>query len=834
MNQARAKAGLDTLGLLGPHIYPLIGTTYFRDITSGSNATPTSDGKYSATVGYDEATGIGVPLVQALTQTFLGTQTLLTAQVQPPAQTVLPGQSATLTLSVTGTPTGYQWQILPLGGTAWSNLSNSSTFSGALTASLKVTDASTALSGDQFRCLVTYSSQSVTSTESVLIVDTPLVIGTLAGETGVAGEKNGTGTSAEFNSPSGITLDSSGNLYVADAGDNAIRKVTPAGVVTTPYGSLTGAMGLTNGLGNAALFNAPNSIVADSANNLYIADTGNNVVRKITAATGAVTTLASGFNTPYGIAIDKVGNLYVADSGNNIIKKVTSTGAVSRIAGQAGENGAGYADGAALTQALFNDPAGLTVDSSGNIYVADFFNSVVRKITPSGVVSTIAGQPGVAGYKDGPALQALFNAPNALAIDSSGNIYVADSVSFEPADSTLAGGNNLLRKISPAGVVSTVAGQVGISGHANGTGTTAQFYSVQSLVIGASGETYLADTFNQTIRTGGLAPIIVTEPVGQEVLIGDPVSFSTTATGTGPLTYQWRFNGVAISGATGSSYAIASVSSGDAGQYSVTVSSPFGTVTSAAVTLDSLKAQTINFPTIATKTYGVAPFALSATATSGLPVSFSIVSGPATISGHTVTLTAEGVVTVKASVGGNSLYAPATLTQSFTVNSADHAQTITFPTIANQAYSTLPIALKATASSGLPVTYTTSGPVTVSGDTLKITGVGTALVVAHQAGNSVYGAAPEARQVFTISQAAQTITFPAIANQVVGASVTLRATASSGLAIAYSHVGPVTITGTTAKFTGTGSVTIGASQAGNADYAAAKEVRQAITVSVAP
>ncbi|MBV8329755.1 MAG: IPTL-CTERM sorting domain-containing protein [Verrucomicrobia bacterium] len=572
INQARANAGLSQIGLLGPKIYPLIGSANFRDITSGSNAVgANSGGKYSAGIGYDPVTGIGVPLMQALTQTLVGSSPLVGVQIQPVFQSILPGQSASFTVSASGSPTSYQWQRVPLGSSTWSNLTDGGPYNGSATATLTVNPVTSAMSGDRFQCIVHFASGAVTSApNAVLTVETPLTIATLAGQAGVTGNT----TTSDFNYPSGVALDSSGNIYIADFSNNAIRKVTPAGVVTAPY----------------TQFNMPNGIAADASNNLYVANTGANLIQEITASSGTVSTLGAStqFNTPGGIAVDSSGNVYVADTGNNIIRKITSGGTVSTLAGKIGT--AGYLD-ANGTAAEFNKPTSVAVDSSGNVYVADFNNDVIRKITSSGTVTTFAGQAGVAGYMDGPAAVALFNAPNGVTVDSSNNVYVTDSL-IPPTTSTAAG-NNLFRKITPAGAVSTLAGQAGVSGSANGMGSVAQFYSIQASGINSWGEFYLADTYNQLIRAGGIVPAIITSPLAQVITVGGPVTFSVTASGTGPFTYQWSKNNAAISGATGATYSIASVAAGDAGDYAVTVTNPLGNVTSNAATLIPVNSQPV-------------------------------------------------------------------------------------------------------------------------------------------------------------------------------------------------------------------------------------------------
>jgi kumamolisin len=601
LNQSRANAGKSSIGPLGPWIYPLNGTANFRDITSGNNATSNSGGLYAATAGYDEASGIGAPLIGALAQSVNALSSL--PGIQPASQTITQNQNATVAVTASGSPVSYQWQVMPAGGSTWSNLSDGGAYSGSATATLSISGVTSALSGNQYQCVVSYAGNvTATSAPSVLVVDSPLVVSTLAGKTGTTGLVNATGTAAEFAYPSGIALDSSGNLYVADFNNNVIRKVTPAGVVTTPYGSLTGAAGSGNGTGNSAQFNTPNSVAADNGNNfLYVADTGNNRIRKIVTSTGAVSNLArTGFNSPNGVAVDSSGTIYVADTGNNVIKKVSSSGSVSTIAGKAGTAGYVNAQG---TSALFNSPLSLAVDSSGNIYVADFGNNVIRKIVIStGAVSTYAGQAGIAAHADGLALQAIFNAPNSVAVDSAGNVYVTDSL--VPAIGSTAAGNDLIRRITPAGVVSTIAGQTGVAGSNDGTGSAAQFYSVQAVAtFGTSNQSsspaiYLADTYNQTIRQGGIDPVVTTQLGSQTVTVGQSVTFSVTAAGTGTLTYQWYMNGTAISGATSASYTIPSTATGSAGTYSVIVTDPFGSTTSSSFTL------TVNQPIPAMPAWG--------------------------------------------------------------------------------------------------------------------------------------------------------------------------------------------------------------------------------------
>ena len=340
------------------------------------------------------------------------------------------------------------------------------------------------------------------------------VVTTLAGTTGLQGSADGTGSAARFYYPSGVAVDASGNVYVADSLNNTIRKITSAGVVTTLAGT-AGTFGSTDGTGGVARFSNPYDVAVDESGNVYVADSGNNTIRKITSD-GVVTTLAgtagmsgsadgpgsaASFSNPYGLAVDASGNVYVADTGNetisnNTIRKITSAGVVTTLAGTAGISGSADGIGSA---ARFNFPAGVAVDASGNVYVADLFNNTVRKITSVAVVTTLAGTgKGGPGSVDGAGSAARFNQPTGVAVDASGNVYVADQA------------NNTIRKITPAGVVTTLAGTVGVIGSADGTGSAALFKYPDGVAIDASGNVYVADSYNYTVRKITSAGVVTT------------------------------------------------------------------------------------------------------------------------------------------------------------------------------------------------------------------------------------------------------------------------------------------------------------------------------------
>jgi len=269
-------------------------------------------------------------------------------------------------------------------------------------------------------------------------------------DTGVSGLTNATGTAARFNEPFGIVVDSAGNVYVGDSINMLIRKITSAGVVTTLAGG-NGGVGAVDGTGAGAKFDQPKGLAIDSADNIYVADSQNDAIRKVTSA-GVVTTIAGStlsvsgfvdgtgtsarFTRPTGIAVDSAGNLYVGDTDNNAIRKITSAGVVTTLAGSS-TGLSGYVN-ASGTAARFTQPIGITLDSSGNLYVSDSTNSAIRKVTGAGVVTSIAGAiTRISGFVDGIGFNSRFNQPYGIATDGNGHLFVGDY------------GNNVIRKIVP-------------------------------------------------------------------------------------------------------------------------------------------------------------------------------------------------------------------------------------------------------------------------------------------------------------------------------------------------------------------------------------------------
>jgi len=575
LNQARATP----LGLLNPKLYPLIGSSSFRDITSGNN------GSYSATAGYDLCTGIGVPDVSNLLTASLNEYPAVNVPAGLGNRIVTLGQPATFFVVGEGTePLSYQWQRLPSGSMTWAPLTDNGTYGGSATSTLVVSDTTTAMNGDQFQCTVSNSTGNATSAPASLTVN-PSGVTTMAGWPDSSGSADGTGWAARFGFPGGVRADSGANVYVSDGYYNTIRRVTPAGVVTTIAG-VAGQSGSTDGPAATALFNGPGGVAIDSSGNLYVADDGNYTIRKISG--GTVSTLAgtagiqgekdglganAQFYDPQNLAVDSAGNIYVADGKGNVIRKVTPGGNVTTFAGS---GTAGSIDGQGIA-AEFDDPTGIAVDASGNVYVADFGNDTIRMISPAGAVTTLAGLAQSSGSTDGAGQGARFDGPAGVAVDGFGNVYVADS------------NNDTIRRVSPGGYVTTIAGAAGAQGAVDGLQGDARFDTPGDVAVDDAGVVYIADSLNSTIRrlvpAAVVAPSITSEPASLVVNEGASAPFSVGVSGTAPFTYQWYFNGAAISGATDPTYTVEDAQQSEAGSYTVSVSNSAGTATSSAAVL---------------------------------------------------------------------------------------------------------------------------------------------------------------------------------------------------------------------------------------------------------
>lgn len=536
------------------------------------------------------------------------------------------------------------------------------------------------------------------------------VVTTLAGLAGSAGSTNGQGNAARFNGPSAIAVNSIGTVYVADTYNHVIRVISAAGEVSTLAGS-PGVSGAVDGTGTDARFSFPSGIAVDAGTNIYVADSNNHSIRRVTLS-GVVTTFAGSlgasgiadgtggaarFNFPTNMAIASNGTLYVADTVNHLVRRISTLAEVTTLAGSGGNSGS--ADGTGVA-ARFNRPGGVAVDSSGVVYVADTSNHTIRRISTANEVTTLAGSTGLPGSADGIGSLARFSEPYAVAVDSSGNIYIADTrnhtirrtgttsapgflaqplnrvvpvggtttftvtASGSPAptfqwqrqptgtigfvnlvnDATHSGVSTatltvrnvlavnsgdqyrvvLSNGVSPSATsnnatltigelpvftsaaAATVRATEALAFTVTATGSPAPTFSATSLpswaalsaegaltgtppsgsegsyefTLTASNGASVTQTFTLTVTPAVVAPAIAVQPVGLNVAQGQTATFSVTATGTAPLSYQWRRNGALIVGATGSLFSIGNAQPLNAGQYSVVVSNAAGSAMS--------------------------------------------------------------------------------------------------------------------------------------------------------------------------------------------------------------------------------------------------------------
>lgn len=337
-------------------------------------------------------------------------------------------------------------------------------------------------------------------------VTTEGTVTTLAGEPGASGKADGTGSDARFRAPGGIAVDGDGVAWVADTGNGTIRRVSPAGAVTTFAGS--GAYASLDGAGLGASFARPLGVARDAYENLLVTEEGS-ALRRVTPA-GVVTTLAgrapaygdadapgpdARFRGPYGVATSPAGNLFVADRAGATIRKVTPAALVTTVAGSGGAPG--YIDGP-VAQTQFDEPSGIAVDAAENVYVADRANNVIRRVSAEGYVSTLAGDPyAPPASVDGAGTDARFARPVALAFDGAGRLWVLEE-------------SHAVRRVTTDGVVTTVAGSASEPGSADGPAASARFRFPSGVAFDAAGNAWIADTGNATIRKVSPSGVVTT------------------------------------------------------------------------------------------------------------------------------------------------------------------------------------------------------------------------------------------------------------------------------------------------------------------------------------
>jgi sugar lactone lactonase YvrE len=393
-----------------------------------------------------------------------------------------------------------------------------------------------------FSSLIALASSSVANSQTITTVAG--VIGS-PGYVGDAGPAN----NARFNQPRAVATDNDGNLYIADMRNHVIRKVNPNGIVNTVAGNGTAGTAGAGGPATAAQLAQPTGMTIDNDGNIYIADYNASVIKKVT--TSGIMTIFAGNGTegfsgdggpasqaklyrPTAVAVDKEGSLYISDASNKVIRKVTKAGVITTIAGVPGR--AGYAgDGGPATKALLTQPAGIAVDYSGNVYIADPSNSVIRKVNPSGIITTFAGT-GVAGYSgdNGPAIKAQFQigSPQGLAVDPAGNVYASDYQ------------NHAIRKINAKGIITTIAGN-GAPDYAGdgGPAILAKIWYPIGIATDAGGNVFITDSYNNTIREivsscTAPTPSFDQQPISKSVCKGGNTTFTVTVNNAD--NYQWQ------------------------------------------------------------------------------------------------------------------------------------------------------------------------------------------------------------------------------------------------------------------------------------------------------
>jgi len=588
---------------------------------------------------------------------------------------------------------------------------------------------------------------------------------------------------ATFCTAEAVAPDAAGNLYIADQDGNVVRKIDTSGNISTFAGNPKATVLGDGGPATSAMLNNPIDVVADALGNVYISDYGNGRIRKVDTS-GTITTFAGGGNhvwfeagpavgisiQPAGITFDPLGNLFIADINQQIIVKIDTAGNATLFAGVVTVSGPGQSgyngDHILATNAWLNFPNNVASDQAGNIYIADTSNYRVRKVDAStGIITTVAGNGTQGDTGDGgPATSAAITA-TAVSADLAGDLFISGTDT-----------SHRVRKVDVGGDISNYAG--GGSGAVGGPAGTANLAGAYLARVDGNG-TLLIPTGKQLLGAGpqGILQFgtqnVHTTSHPMSLTLTNPgdvaISFSSIAgsnfgSGVGVITGDFAI------AAGGSCDFSANLAAGATCTLNVTFTptaagSRRGTITLSTTAPNTPNVvqlsgtgissgpapQTITFPNPGTQTYGVAPITLTATASSGLTVSYSVTSGPVTVSGNKLTITGAGSVTVQATQAGNADYAAATpVSVTFAVNRA--SQTITFPNPGTQTYGVAPITLTATASSGLTVSYSvTSGPATVSGNKLTITGAGSVTVQATQAGNADYAAATPVSVTFTVN-----------------------------------------------------------------------------------
>lgn len=622
---------------------------------------------------------------------------------------------------------------------------------------------------------------------------------TLVGAPGTSGSADGPVNTARFSTPIGVAVAPSGLLYVADYNNSAVRRVGVDGAVST----LRSDPGY---FFNGVLYNrlGANGVALDESGNVNVASFTSHSIVRISSSGAIVTRLAgarivdfstglpislavpssldgsslsSGFRNPTDVTVDSAGTVYVSDEGNNLVRKVTPSGVISTLAGSAGL--AGSADGTG-SAARFNRPRGIGVDQDFNVYVADFGSHTIRKITPGGTVTTLAGLAGTPGSQDGVGTGSRFNLPHGLSLDSAGNIYVADF------------GNHTIRRIALNGDVTTLGGSAGNPGSVEGTGAAARFNGPRDVVVHSDGTLYVADGGNHTIRRGVMRARFSVQPVSQSVFAGAPATFTATATGAASISYAWQKDGAAIPGATAATLTLANVQSANLGSYVLVATTAAGSTTSNPATLSFSAAPSFTTqPASQTAAVG-ATATFTAVATGAGTILYQWLKDGGALPGATTnTLTIAnvqaanlGTYTVIASnTSGPTVSNPATLSFTLPPSFTTHP---TSQAVAPGATATFAASVTGTGlityqwlKDGVSIPSATTPSLTVVN--VQAANLGTYLLIASNAG----GPATSNPAILSFPTRPTFQNHPADASVLPGATTTFSATAISGLPVTY-------------------------------------------------
>ena len=631
---------------------------------------------------------------------------------------------------------------------------------------------------------------------------------------------------------------------------------------------------------NASLIQAGRGIATDTLGNVYFSDTTNNTVWEVTKTTGKISTFAgapgvgsysgdghaaasAGLNSPMQMAFDGAGNLYIADRLNNVVRMINSSGNISTFAGQQGV-GSYSGDGGPATSAKLSGPQGVAVDALGNVYIADTGNNIVRKVDTTGNITLFAGTPDHSGVTvAGAATSVLLGSPYQLATDLAGNVFIADF------------GNSVVSVVNPTGNISIYAG--GGSSAVTTTpqpATSASFFVADGVATDPAGDLYIADQHkiyrvdtsqNITLVAGGGTYTNNGQPatstaVGATAVAVDPSGNLFAQDTNGYVVYEVGPQGALVFGSqaentTSAVQTVTLINTGNATAYFYNPnqsSAVPGAPSRAAATAgaSSGAAHPESGTGSGSSVYSVTgDFAIASGGTcdfssiaAGASCTINVTFSPTQTGTRTgnITLYADGPYTIPAVINLSGTGTGAALT----------AQTINFtqPTTPVTYASGLTIPLVATGgASGNSVTFSIDGSSTgagsINGSTLNVTGVGTFVIDANQAGNSTYSAATQVQKSVVVTQAAQAINFTQPTTPVTyssGLTIPLVATGgASGNSIVFtidtSSTGTGSITGgSTLNVTGVGTFVINANQAGNSNYAAATQVQKSIVVNAPP